>query len=292
MPDAPSGPLRVTWTSLGTDGPPFRPEPTVGTLNGKVVLFGGRMGNQFLADTWIWDGGWTELTPPLSPGARANANMVELDGVLMLVSGVGRVNGSIEVLGDTWTFDGTTWSEIAGATIPIRQGAAAARHGARAVITGGATTSVGRLDDAYEFDPANQTWTQIAGGFPAHRAAAMTTLEDQAVLIGGSTPGASPSLHRFDDATWTEIGMLPRGGRAYHGAATLAGRVVVFGGVRTSTNAIDETDAWPDGAEVIGVEPSAESAPTMVTLPDSVLMLSAADETGTAFETWRLTVAP
>ncbi len=293
LPDAPAGPFRVTWESLGTDGPTFRPEPNVGTLNGKVVLFGGRMGvNQFLADTWIWDGGWTELTPPASPGGRANGVMVELDGVLVMAGGVGRVNGSLEVLGDTWTFDGTTWTQVPDATIPVRQSAAAARHGTRAVVTGGATISEGRLDDAYSFDLATGMWAQAPGGFPAHRAGAMTTLGEQAVLIGGSTPGASSSLHRFDDTTWTEIGTLPRGGRAYHGAATLAGRVVVFGGVRTSTNAIAETDAWPDGAEVVGAEPIAQSGPAMVTLPDSVLMIGPADEMRTAFETWRLTVAP
>lgn len=289
----PDGPLRVVWESLGTDGPPSRPEPNAGTLNGKVVLFGGRMGtNQFLADTWIWDGTWTQVMPPVSPGARANGVMVELDGVLVLVGGVGRVNDSLEVLGDTWTFDGATWTQVSGATIPIRQSAAGARHGTRAVVAGGSTTSVPRRDDAHAFDPAAGTWTQLPGGFPAHRNGAMVTLDDHAVLIGGSTPGASSSLYRFDDTTWTEIGTLPRGGRAYHGAATLAGRIVVFGGVRTSTNAIAETDAWPGGAEVVGAEPNAQFHPAMVTLSDSVLMLAAADEQGTGFETWRLKVAP
>jgi len=48
----------------------------------------------------------------------------------------------------------------------------------------------------------------------------------------------------------------------------------------------------PGGAEDVGAEPNAQFHPAMVTLSDSVLMLAAADEQGTGFETWRLKVAP
>jgi hypothetical protein len=60
---------------------------------GRVVLFGGRLGETFLSDTWEWDGNdWTPRFPVASPPAREGHALVydELrDRVVMFG---GRVN--------------------------------------------------------------------------------------------------------------------------------------------------------------------------------------------------------
>ena len=116
----------AAWTCLDASdaGPPARTFPATAyddsrsrliVFGGNRVLFG-RPGdtNTLLADTWEWDGGrWHRITGP-SPPARAEAAMaydperrrVVLFGGYRLAS-----DGSIERLGDTWEWDGQSWSE-------------------------------------------------------------------------------------------------------------------------------------------------------------------------------------
>jgi hypothetical protein len=285
-------PLRVRWERLGDDGPTPRPEPYLGTLDGKLVMFGGRDAtNQFLGDTWIWDGAWTQLAPATSPLPRANGVLIEQDGRLVMVGGVGRdEDGRIAVFGDAWTFDGATWAPLAG-EVPGRQGAAGAEVDGHAVVVGGSGDTP-ELADAWSLAPGATTWTELPMDPLPRRAAAMTTVGAAGYLTGGSTPGASADVSRFDGTTWSTAGELPRGGRAYHGAGTLADRVVVFGGVITSTEPIGVTDGWPYGVEVVGDEPEPRSAPRMVTLGDAVMMWGGVTAAGATSELWRLERAP
>jgi len=285
-------PLRVRWERLGEDGPPPRPEPYLGTLNGTIVLFGGRSGiNGFLDDTWIWDGSWTQLSPPTSPPPRANGVLVEQDGRLILVGGVGRdESDGLEVLGDVWSFDGTTWSPLPG-TIPGRQGAAASLVGGHVVVVGGSDREVARRADAWSLAPTATTWTELPEEPRGRRDAAMTTIGADGYLTGGSVPGASADVVRFDGSEWTTVGEL-RVQRAYHAAGTLADRVVVFGGVITSTQPIGVTDGWPHGVMVVGDEPEPRMAPRMITLGDAVYMWGGRTMVGESSELWRLERAP
>jgi hypothetical protein len=291
--DTGTDPLQVRWERLGDDGPSPRPEPYLGTLNGKLVMFGGRMAaSDFLADTWIWDGAWTQLSPPTSPPPRANGALIEQEGRLVLVGGVGRdEQGELGVRGETWVFDGTTWAPLPG-TIPARQGAAATLVNGHVVISGGSTGAVPRLPDAWSLAPGATTWTELPTPPLPRRDAAMTAIGDAGYLTGGSVPAASADVSRFDGTAWMQVGTLPRGGRAYHGAGTIADRLVVFGGVITSTDAIGVTDGWPYGVEVVGDEPEPRSAPRMITLGDSVLMWGGATASGPSGELWRLAHAP
>jgi hypothetical protein len=284
-------PLRMQWELVTASGPTSRDEAYLGSLGGKVVLFGGRGGpTGFLSDTWVFDAGaWTQLAPATSPFGRANGVLIEHGGRAILTGGVGRPpSGSIQVVGETWAFDGATWSELAGVAIPGRQGLSGAVAGDRVVVFGGSTTSVGRLDDGYALG-ASGAWTELPKAPAARRDASMTAVGDVAYLTGGSTPGASDEVIRIDGAAWETVGTLPLGGRAYHSTGALAGRVVVFGGVRTSTTMITSLDAWPGGAELVGTEPM--TGGPMVTIGDSILMWRPTTD-GMPGELWKLTVAP
>jgi hypothetical protein len=285
-------PLRVRWELLGDGGPPERTDAYVGTLNGKLVVFGGRRAFGFLDDTWIWDGAWTQVSPETSPRRRAEGVMIEQDGRLVLVGGVGYgASDQLEVLGETWVFDGATWSQLPG-TIPPRQGVTGALVDGHVVVVGGTGGGVAERSDAWSLAPGATTWTELPDEPLGRRNAAMATLGDAGYLIGGAAPGASKDITRFDGTEWTTVGELPRARRAYHGAGALADRVVVFGGVVTSTNPIGVTDGWPYGVEVIGDEPAPRMGPHMVTLGDAVLMWGGKTASGASTELWRLTRAP
>lgn len=80
----------------------------------RIVLFGGKqVGGPRLGDTWEWDGQcWTRLSPPNSPSARQNHAMAYDESTSRVVLFGGTGIGSNEPLGDTWTWDGTTWTQV------------------------------------------------------------------------------------------------------------------------------------------------------------------------------------
>jgi hypothetical protein len=99
--------------------PPPRTAAVMQPLGGRLVLFGGQGagasgGIQRLDDTWAWDGeAWTDLSPAVSPTARAFAVSGTI-GDRMFVAGGERQPqiGQTVALDDTWAFDGSTWTEL------------------------------------------------------------------------------------------------------------------------------------------------------------------------------------
>lgn len=81
---------------------------------GKLILFGGAAETS-LADTWVWqDAGWQRLDPQVSPPARENAALAYdgATGELVLFGGDSvQSDGQASDRTDTWTWDGTTWTQ-------------------------------------------------------------------------------------------------------------------------------------------------------------------------------------
>lgn len=282
----PGTPLRLSWERLADDGPPVSDASTA-RLGERVVLFGGLGGggvNDYRDGTWVWEeGAWAMLSPDPSPPARRSAVLGEADGRLILFGGVGLdAEGQVAYLEDTWAFDGTSWTELDVAPGPSpRQNVAYASLDGALYLHGGATREAGRLDDGWRFDGAS--WTALPAGAPSQRAGSLTAVDGALLFTGGSTPGAFAGVLRLDADGWTEIGSFSAG-RAYHAAAAIGGRLVVFGGVRTGTNAIAATDAFPGPMELEGDEPAPTNEVSMVTLPGGALMHVG----GLAPETWML----
>ncbi len=128
----------TSWTQAATVGPTGNPGglsesrgfQTMATLGGKVILFGGEQdANDILNDTWAWDGmSWTQLNVSNPPAARFHAGMTTFQDKIVLFGGAGAIPNGVPFLGDTWTFDGTAWAEVA-TTGPIgRYGYVLATH--------------------------------------------------------------------------------------------------------------------------------------------------------------------
>jgi len=90
-------------------------------MHGQVVLFGGFGGqNQaFLNDTWLWNGtNWTQANPANSPSPRYSSAMDydAAQGQVVLFGGYNAYTGA--VLGDTWAWNGTRWTQLIPAASP------------------------------------------------------------------------------------------------------------------------------------------------------------------------------
>lgn len=92
----------------------FNHAMTFDSSRGEIVLLGGKnaTSTNHSARTWVWTGAsWLQRTPANSPAARANHAMAH-HAASGLVALFGGDNGAAaaNVLGDTWAWNGTTWT--------------------------------------------------------------------------------------------------------------------------------------------------------------------------------------
>jgi hypothetical protein len=82
---------------------------------GTVVMFGGNNGPSFINETWTWDGSnWTQHFPAMSPPARGSggATIMTYDAARHVVLLFGGIDAGNHMFGDTWTWDGSTWTQV------------------------------------------------------------------------------------------------------------------------------------------------------------------------------------
>lgn len=171
-----SGYSAGTWTWDGsrwrqrqpTASPPARAFATMAydRQTRKVLLFGGATyttleGLTLFNDTWVWNGvTWAQLRPAQSPPARFGASMAfdAVTGQLVLFGGgTCPKGGNCTGLGDTWTWNGTTWTRRQPAASPSARQFAAFGYDAatrRPVLFGGTT-----CPPSAACNVNNDTWT-------------------------------------------------------------------------------------------------------------------------------------
>lgn len=184
----------------------------------RVILFGGfpDVGTR-LGDTWEWDGtNWTQRMPASSPGARSGHRMVwdPVRSVIVLFGG--RIDGSSATyMADTWTWNGSTWANVASAGPTAREGVALAWDpgfmGGRVVLFGGLGAG-GNRADTWSWD--GTTWTTVSvSAAPVGRVfhdMVYSPVLGKVLLFGGSTGGSSSATFYgdtwvFDRTTWTQL---------------------------------------------------------------------------------------
>lgn len=108
---------RAGGGALPTDGLSMIYDPALQ----KLVLFGGEdsrniatgVGRNLTSAIWLWDGHTWQLRPAsTAPLARRDTAMdYESDGQGMLIfGGLGNIGGTDVALGDTWSWDGVSWT--------------------------------------------------------------------------------------------------------------------------------------------------------------------------------------
>ncbi|MEM6990947.1 MAG: kelch repeat-containing protein [Myxococcota bacterium] len=159
---------------------------------------------------------WALLAPGDAPAARFWPSMAYDAANEEVVLFGGLVDATMN--GETWTWDGTSWTEEAPATSPTPRwvsGAAYDRARERVVLFGGITTQFGTtgLDETWEWD--GQEWEQIItpqapSARGVHGNLTYDTDREVVVLFGGGTQPSQPVLNdvwEYDGTTWTEVDM-------------------------------------------------------------------------------------
>jgi MYXO-CTERM domain-containing protein len=205
----------TNWTQLApTTSPPgrFKHAMCFDSGRSKIVLFGGEVYTP-LDDTWEWDGAnWTQAMPTTKPPAR-DSHALAYDaarGVSVLFGGDLSRFGS--PVADTWTWNGTQWTQQNPVVSPSARGGHAMAYDsarARLILFGG--RALFWPTDTWEWD--GTYWTPqspATGGPPGRDGAAMTFDPDRGdiLMFGGES-----SLVLND--TWT---YHTRGGPCTSGA--------------------------------------------------------------------------
>lgn len=114
----------ASWTQITAAGPSYSGTnqfAPIAALGSKVICFGARPSAAvYLQTTWSFDGtSWSTLSTSTPPVGRAESPMATLGNKVVLFGGYNSTGpgGSVN-LSDTWTFDGTTWTQVSAAGPP------------------------------------------------------------------------------------------------------------------------------------------------------------------------------
>jgi hypothetical protein len=261
-----AGTVMETASPTGRDLAPSPPTRFAASMaydaaSRTVVLFGGQAsysaGGQYLADTWLWDGHrWSQAHPAVSPPPRMAAAMAydAANGTVVLFGGEGNVSPyQIGPLGDTWTWDGSTWSQRHPTTSPAarRSAALASYPPQRGVVLFGGDSSVGRVPNfVNEMWLWNgQTWSRLhTGPTPSVTTPAALVYDDamaSLVLYDFDRQGAG--IWTWSDSGWMQrhpTVMPPLRDSGALGYDPLSRTVVLFGGEDLLRDPPYLSDTW------------------------------------------------
>ncbi|MBL8748175.1 MAG: hypothetical protein JNK78_03380 [Planctomycetes bacterium] len=179
----------ATWTQC-SNGPAREGHAMAfDSLRGRTVLFGGHVGSAvFSGETWEWDGASWIPVASTGPAARAAHAMVYDSSRHRTVMFAGYSTGSIYVeYGDTWEWDGQTWTLAAssGPAPRTEHEMAYVSHTNRTVLHGGYSGG-GPLPETWEWN--GSAWTQAAGATPSSNFSHAMVYDDAhglVLLFGG-----------------------------------------------------------------------------------------------------------
>jgi len=196
------GPLADTWTRDGATwhranvtgpAPRYLAALAYDAQHNVYVLFGGQTAKGTVDDTWTWDGkAWKQMSPAHKPLPRRAAGMAYDPGhqVVVLFGGLIPDRAEGYEANDTWTWDGSDWTEVdAGPKLPAkRQGLSLITAGDRVMLFGGHAANAVYFGDAWSWD--GRTWTRVdIGPSPPGRgsaAVAWDPADESLFVFGGS----------------------------------------------------------------------------------------------------------
>ena len=224
------------WTQRQDVGPAARWGAAVAfdAGAGRIVLFGGRAGDNDFNDTWLWDGShWTQYAD-IGPASRSGCALA-FDSVRGRTVLFGGVSGTT-ALADTWEWDGGAWTQLADTGPSARDGHRMAFDVSRqrTVLFGGRPLGV---TDTWEWDGTE--WTQYDDIGPSPRALsalAYATDRQRTVLFGGITAdgAALRDTWEWDGTHWLQVDDTGPAARAGAAAAFAGSSIVLFGGMSGS----------------------------------------------------------
>jgi hypothetical protein len=176
-------------------------------------------------------------------------------------------------LGDTWEWDGSTWTPLLLVTGPSARYAPAMAYDSqrgRCVLFGGAMNNA-FLQDTWEWN--GSAWAQVASSGPSARCAhgmAFDSARGRTVLFGGENgPVVLGDTWEWDGTTWMQVASTGPGPLTQCGMTfdSHRARVVVFGGTSGGLSGVTPSSWEWDGVtwgQLAALGPSFRSSPAMV----------------------------
>lgn len=203
--------------------------------------------------------------PATSPSIHSDHVMVyELSRSVTVLFGGSVAVGA--VIGDTWTWDGTTWSQRSPANSPPARERHAMAHDAgrgRTVVFGGRDASGINFNDTWEWDGSD--WTQVvpANSPPARHDHAMAYdwATSRVLMFGGRDAfGTLGDTWAWDGTDWTQLmpATVPPARRDFTLATDFhRQRIVMFGGFPGASIFTTLNDTWEwNGSDWVARSPS------------------------------------
>ena len=308
----------LTWSSQSPATSPsvrFGAAMAYDPSSGQVVLFGGQGSkNNTLNDTWTWNGTtWTQLSPATSPPSRLNAAMAydANSGQLVLFGGLNNNGNGTSLLGDTWTWNGTTWTQQTPATSPQARFYATMAYdpsSGQVVLFGGETVNSDfYVGDTWTWNGSTWTPQNPATSPPSRGTAAMAydATFGQLLLFGGDGNGTGfPFLNdtwTWNGTTWTQLSPAaspPPTGQAVMAYDANSGQLVLFGGANDEgLNILGDTWTWNGTTwtqQTTVASPEARFSAAMAYDPSSgqVVLFGGESNTDLLGDTWALQQGP
>ena len=191
----------TNWINVSPAPPALSPSPrddfgmAFDAALGEVILFGGSSSGVNVNDTWAWNGTtWTPISTNTSPSARDGQGMIYDAATSRIVMFGGSTStDSSTFLSDTWTFDGTNWTQLSANAPPARiipNGVAYDSFRQQAVMFGGLAGT--QLGDTWQFGlPGNFGNSNVCPAGQASPAPCSRTMRFTYNFANGATLGAA-----------------------------------------------------------------------------------------------------
>lgn len=266
-------PAAGTWTSVPTPrrGPAARAHARMAwdPVGGRIVMFGGRSNAGSLQDTWAFDPvakTWARLLRPCHRGGRCALPPARHAHGMVWSSAIGRIvmfggertdgrTGADAELNDVWTFDGTTWQQMAtnGGPSPrylfgMAEDAATGNivvyggYGRYPLDGGGYSIEPVRDTSTWILDPRTGTWTEHATAtVPEMRAyGGMAYVASLGAVVIATGVTEDPASRTYTNSAW-----------AFDVAAGNWRRVTTSGALPTARAASSLTANTCDGSAIL-----------------------------------------
>ena len=309
----------INWTQVAySSAPPARADAAIAydPATQSTVLFGGlNEGGSVYGDTWTWDGKWRAMSPATSPSPRQGPGMAsdEATGSIVLFGGSTYPFEAGAAFGDTWTWDGTNWTQQFPPVSPsprLWSNMVYDPETRTVLLFGGSNTPGGddAFSDTWAWNGITKTWTELnPTSHPPGRAANQLVYDAATrtvVLFGGVTTNLTPlnDTWTWNGINWTRhfpaSSPAPRNGPSLAYDAAL-GHVVLFGGAvgACCSNNLNDTWTW-NGVNWTEIYPNTLPAPRNASAMDYdplrkvLLMFGGATSGPVLDDTWFLAVAP
>ncbi|MFN9303144.1 MAG: kelch repeat-containing protein [Candidatus Kapaibacterium sp.] len=216
-------------------------------LNGKLYMFGGRVGNSYLANAWVLDlttsgAQWTQIEP--MPSVRAGGYAAAVNGKIYIMAGL-TVSGSAAVEQSSvleFNPENGEYTEKAEIINTVAQVAGAVIGKKIFLFNGLSGTS--SLKQIQVYDVEKDAWDEIVEGTKYVAAyATATAISDTVYLMGGFTGSALTNtayrgvVAADNSIAWTKIANLPVANAA--GASGNDGKNVFFFGGQTNSGSVN-----------------------------------------------------